>query len=812
MTHHRGSAWEDASPVRTRVLHPCSALVPTLVLVCAGWLCAVESNQPGPSSQPTAVQVEAWLDEAQAAITAGRFQEAQGVLARAALLAPQDPGIGEMQARLAAIADGRGPTATVQPAVLIGWARAEVAQARNRAEIMARAGRPEDAIEQLEVVRQALRTRGLDNAEALTADLAAVDNQIRGYRQEQLEAAAIRGRGERDRVLAEAVARSAEETASIAGRRAEQLQRIRRLQIDGQRELALAECRQLVDQHPTDEESRLLYRDLLAEVHAARKLSTTESMNEIRQELAERLSRELMPTGFDGLPVYPADWSSRGGRRSDQLQADNAEAPWMSALRDALRARTSLNVEGQNGIDVLNSLATAARINLVIDPELAAGQERTVSLRAPSISVENALTWICQQMETRWSLTGGAVWVGRPQVEESSLAVYDIATLIYHGLDQPGKILKLGAGGGDAGGGNALFADSEEASKPPTPDEVVELLKASVTPLAWEDDHNGITVRGTTLYITAPPDTHRLLREFIRAQESTANLMVQVDTRWLTLNDDFMEEIGVDWKVGSLLSFPGVAGGLSRENRNSTFFGSTNNNLPATAVTQVTPLQSTGLNLEFGLIGPTQLSAVLYAAERNTRGRVLAAPSVTTLNGVRANVFVGEEVAYISDYEIVSSNYDPVIKVIPVGVSLDVKPFVSADRKYVTMDFQPAQTSIRLWTDFIVAPIVFPGGRFDDGVTRRRTFAGVATYPIELPNVTIREAGTTLTIPDRASALIGGFNKSIDQTAEARVPFLGDIPYLGRLFGHRGRYSEREKRYLMATVTIISNDEQEAKL
>jgi type II secretory pathway component GspD/PulD (secretin) len=127
------------------------------------------------------------------------------------------------------------------------------------------------------------------------------------------------------------------------------------------------------------------------------------------------------------------------------------------------------------------------------------------------------------------------------------------------------------------------------------------------------------------------------------------------------------------------------------------------------------------------------------------------------------------------------------------------------------MDFQPAQTSIRLWTDFIVAPVLFPG-ILTDGVTRRRIVAGTASYPIELPNVTIREAGTTLTIPDRASALIGGFNKAIDQTAEARVPFLGDIPYLGRLFGHRGRYSEREKRYLMATVTIISNDEQEAKL
>ena len=816
MTHHRGSAWEDASPARARVIHPCSALVPTLILACAGLAVAAEtapdiSASAGTSSKNAFADVESWLSEAQAALAAGRFHEAEAALNQAAEVAPHDARVRAEQVRLAAIAKGRGPAAIVQPAVLIGWARAEISQARNRAELMARTGRPEDAVEQLEVLRQALRIRGLDNSGDLESDLATVDTQIRGYRQEQLEAAAIRGRGERDRLLAEAEARTSKEAASIAGRRSERLQRIRRLQSAGQRELALAECRQLVDQQPNDEEVRLLYRDLLAEVHAARKLSTTESLDEIRQELAERLSRELIPSGFDGLPVYPADWTSRGSQRPDHLQADDTEAPWKSTLRDALRGRTSLAVEGQDAIEVLNHLATTARINLVIDPELAAGKERFVSLRAPNISIENALTWICQQMDTRWSLTRGAVWIGRPQVEESSLAVYDVATLIYHGLDQPGKVLSIG-GNSNAGGGVALFTRSEESGKPPTPDEIVELLKASVTPQIWGDGQNGITVRGNTLYITAPADTHRLLREFIRAQEATANLMVQVDTRWLTINDDFLEEIGVDWKVGSMLGFPGIASGLTRQNGNSSFIGSTNNVLPATAVTQVPTLQSSGLNLEFGLIGPTQLSAVLYAAERNTRGRILAAPSITTLNGVRANVFVGEEIAYISDYEIVSLNYDPIIKVIPVGISLDLKPFVSADRKYVTLDFQPAQTSIRLWTDFIVAPLLSDSGTFQDGINSPLVVGGLVSYPIELPNVTIREAGATLTIPDRASALIGGFNKSIDQTAEARVPFLGDIPYLGRLFGHRGRYSEREKRYLMATVTIISNDEQEAKL
>ena len=791
---------------RTRICDPRRTPVASLLALAAvGILSAAEpSTPPGGGGA-------GWLVQAQAAEAAGRFDEAQALLDQAASQAPQDPRVSEARARLATVAAGRGPRP--QPPVLADWARAEIRQARSRAELMARAGRPADAVEQLEVVRQALRVRGLDADPEVAGDLAAVETALAGYRHEQKEAAVLRSGAERERLLAEAAERAAGAAGSAAGTRQARLERIADLRAHGHRELALAECRVLVDRFPDDREVGALYRDLLADAHRGRKTDYDTRAEELKQELSERLGRELLPSGFDGMPAYPSDWATRK-RNASRLEDDEREPEWKSALRDSLRGRTSLDVEGQNGIDVLTALAASAHLNLVIDPELVAGQERTVTLHAPNISVENALVWICQVMETRWSMTRGAIWVGSDQGEEPTLSVYDIATLIYHGLDQPGRSLALGGGagaGGGAGGaiGNAAFTADTEQVVPPTPEEVVDLIKASVTPDAWNDERHGITIRGTTLYITAPADSHRLLREFIRAQEANANLMVKVDTRWLTIADSYLEEIGVDWNVGSLLAFPGFASGISRQNANSTFVGSTNNVLPGVAVSSTQPMRSTGLNLQIGMIGPTQISAVLYAAERNLRSRILGSPSVTTLNGVRANVFVGNQSAYISDYEISSGNFDPVVSTISTGAMLDVKPFVSADRKYVTMDFRPAITSVQLWTDYITA--VRTGGTFvgPDGAA---PISDLVTYPIELPNLTVREAATTLTIPDRGSALIGGFDKAIDQTAEARVPFLGDIPYLGRLFGRRGRYSDREKRNQLAPITINSNDEQEAKL
>jgi len=67
-------------------------------------------------------------------------------------------------------------------------------------------------------------------------------------------------------------------------------------------------------------------------------------------------------------------------------------------------------------------------------------------------------------------------------------------------------------------------------------------------------------------------------------------------------------------------------------------------------------------------------------------------------------------------------------------------------------------------------------------------------------------------LPDRGSLLVGGFNASLDQFASTRIPLLGSVPFLGRLFGARGRYSEKSKLYLLTTATIINYPELEARL
>ena len=766
----------------------------------------------------TAPSTDAVLISAQAALADGRLAEARELLEHAQLSAPQDARIIKALADLDLLTgSARRPSSITPNPVLADWALAEIRQGEIRADAMARAGRLNDASELLEVVRRNLIARELDADDRVADALTKIEGTIARYRRENIENGARLTAAARTHALAEAREQVADGLAANAATRNARLLRIRGLQRKALYEQALAECRRLLDEESENSEVSALYGDLLAAVHAQRKLDTEQAALDSQQELRERISRSLIPSGLDGWPVYPDAWAGRHplATQLDRQGSDkNAEPEWRSVLRDSLRRRTSIDVDGGNALDVLRALANESRINLVIDPAIAAGADRPITLHAPNLTVEHALTWICQLMETRWTLVNGGIWIGTPPLESTTLALYDVANLVHHGFDQPGRKLTLGAG--DAGG-TALFATDDSAqTKPPTPEEVVDLLKASVTPSVWEVPENAITIRGNTLYITAPPETHRILREFIGSQEQAQNMLVRVDARWLALDDTFAEEIGVDWTIdGSQLAFALPAAGLAQQNNNSTFFGTAVTPLPPTSHQSGSGLSAQGMKLSFGLIGPLQLSAVLTAAENNLRGRVLSSPSVTTLNGVRSHVFVGDQSSYISDYEVVSSNLDPIVAVLTTGVGLDVKPFVSADHKYVTLDFQPATSSVRFFTDYITAPRVIPGAPNAVPNPNNPIVGGVTTavtYPIEMPNLTVREAATTLTIPDRGSVLIGGFGNVAEESTSSKVPFLGNIPYLGRLFGHRGRYSDHQKLYLMATITIISYDEQEAKL
>ena len=766
------------------------------------------------------LRAQALTTEAGMAVRDRRLEAARDHY-RAALVA--DPGHAPARDGLRLVEGllaGRPDPAVAQPAptaVREQLALVEAAAAIERAELLARAGRVAAGREALALARE--RLLPLTHRGSADRDLARVQTLLDDLTARDVDRERVAAGRARDDARAVAENAAAESEHQRRGSFDEQFDRIAATRQRGHVDLALAQCRRLLREHPGEPRAEALYSELLALAHELRRRQFNDRQPELRQQVMERLHDSLIPSGYDGLPIYPPNWLQRHDARTEIGQQQVAYEPWHEQILDRLAGRITVDFESLAIEEALAFVAKQAGFNLVVDPTVYADGGKIVNLRAADIRLDYCLNWLARLAGTTWVVTKGAVYFGGQQQEDAVLAVYDLSHLVRAPYDQPGLTIGFNQASGGLGAANIFEQAPDVVGAQLSPEDVVDTIKSAISPPTWAETGNGIEIRGNILYVTAPKRVHHLLDEFIRQQANARNLAVHVSAKWLTLTDTYLEEIGVNWGGATNLlrigTPPQAPLGLRNRNQESDTAASVTNILPSNGILVPTPTTGTGLNLSGLFLDRLQISAVLSAVQRKGDSRVLASPEVTTLNGVRSHVFFGTQYAYIADYEIVSGNLDPVIAVLTIGASLDVKPYISADQKYVTMEFRPALASVQFFTELISAQRVIEGTTFDPLGTPANPndlAISIGVYPIELPNVLIREVSTTVVIPDRGTLMVGGFGAYTEQTTSAKVPFLGHIPYLGRLFGTRGRYSQRSKLYLLATVDIINYQEAEENL
>ena len=149
------------------------------------------------------------------------------------------------------------------------------------------------------------------------------------------------------------------------------------------------------------------------------------------------------------------------------------------------------------------------------------------------------------------------------------------------------------------------------------------MLKKAVSPDTWSNDAYGITIHESDLFVNAPAQVHRLIREYIRSQERQHSLQVRVDTRWLEIDDSYLEEIGVDWgnlantsllpaEVSPLIQSQ-LAPGFAHENGIYGAFGyDTNSRCPPPRSTTPRPSPSPGLNISLRATGSDPVQRDLH--------------------------------------------------------------------------------------------------------------------------------------------------------------------------------------------------------
>ncbi len=262
-----------------------------------------------------------------------------------------------------------------------------------------------------------------------------------------------------------------------------------------------------------------------------------------------------------------------------------------------------------------------------------------------------------------------------------------------------------------------------------------------------------------TLLLSASPryfDPFKALIEEL--DQPTAQVLIQVVLAEVTLDKN--SELGVEWAVQSRKGNTQINTG--------TDFGVKND------------LQKLG---GFGTtVTGSDVSFILRAMEADGRLEVLSRPQILTADNQKATIDIGERVPIVTDSRVTEqnttiSNY----RYENVGVSLTVTPRISPDG-FVKMEVEPSVSQLSSST-----VTVSPG--------------------VNTPIISQRKATTTVTVQSGQSVIIGGLISTSDDRRRKKVPFLGNIPYLGVLFRSSKAVGIRKELLIILTPQLLIGPE-----
>ncbi len=181
-------------------------------------------------------------------------------------------------------------------------------------------------------------------------------------------------------------------------------------------------------------------------------------------------------------------------------------------------------------------------------------------------------------------------------------------------------------------------------------------------------------------------------------------------------------------------------------------------------------------------LNPDNFWNFLYFLSTNTNLTVLSSPHILVRDNEEASIDVGKEVPILST-ETVSSvdiqgsaGIDRKIEYRNVGVILKVKPHVS-EEGFVTLEISQESSS-----------------------AEKNTVSG-----IDSPVILTRKINTTLMVQNEHTIVLGGIIDRRTDTVVKRVPLLGDIPLLGKLFSYESREKNNTELIIMITPHVIDS-------
>lgn len=259
------------------------------------------------------------------------------------------------------------------------------------------------------------------------------------------------------------------------------------------------------------------------------------------------------------------------------------------------------------------------------------------------------------------------------------------------------------------------------------------------------------------LMITDIPSNFDLIDSIVKSLDVEGD-QINIAVKFIETTLKHDETIGINWNLRETMYIPG--GGEA----------------DTTTTIKLGHLKIPGETMSFATLTAPVVSAMLDLLANDGDTKLLQEPQVTTMSNSAANIVVGTTIPVLvpqGQGSVFGSNpytYEEQ----SINVSLSVLPRVNS------------QDVISMKIDAVVQAVV--------------GYVGAEQRPM----VSTRSTNTNVRVANGETLLIGGLIFDNDLESMSKMPFLGDLPFLKKLFRYRNTEREQRELLIFITPTVIS--------
>ena len=574
--------------------------------------------------------------------------------------------------------------------------------------------------------------------------------------------------------------------------------------------------------------------EILGGIHAQNQYKTREQMLTEVEQGWER------PKVFDintGAQVVDAGDSSTQ-RKLSSIIIPQVNFSGMELTR-VIEALSELSVEydpervGVNIVVLFNREQSNPRVN--------------ISLR--NLNLDRILQFVTQQVNFAYDVGADAVTVAPSDgLDGTSNTITEFFPI------SRATVIRLtgfrDVGGSSGGSVDPFAAPSSGGSSAPSQNDEVEALQVFFQSAGVNFDLPGASLAfdGEQLIITQSRRNLERMRVILRNYNEVKQ--VEIESKFLEVQQGDLEELGFDWTVNDgayplfdpVTALPvlgndgeqlnGYNRSASMQNRNLSSAFTTGlqasavridgeiaavNSAPSlTSVIDLANRATDTFTASGWSVAGADVDLAIRALSRKSGSDLMSAPKVTVLSGKRATITVAQELRYPESYGDIESTVSSgggsnnnsggssgggisITAGTPqdfvtrnVGVEMTVTPNVENDDT-ISLILEPRVTEFEGFVEYGGPSVALQG---DLTVTVPAGF-----YQ---PIFSVREITTEVTVYDGATVVMGGLTRDEVKTVNDKVPILGDIPGIGRLFRSEGESRQKRNLLIFVTANLVS--------